>query len=234
MTPRVPLVCTPEDLYRAMADVAKVVNGPPIFGGPALIPESVLALFRPAEERKEAERNTGFDSRSGATLPSSSGAGMANPVAGGRAPGQDALSSAPAAPPPAEKPSDFTTFQASFDREWEVNVKLREEVAALRAENERYAAVMRLCADDVVTCYPTDDGTVKVAVNLNDYFVPASDGEEIEMADAPTLVALMDQGGWQAIYQWVADRRGVPNRHWRLKPPIDSSSVPSGENRSEG
>ena len=66
------------------------------------------ALFRPAEERKEAERNTGFDSRSGATLPSSSGAGMANPVAGGRAPGQDALSSAPAAPPPAGEPAWMT------------------------------------------------------------------------------------------------------------------------------
>lgn len=85
----------------------------------------------------------------------------------------------------------------------------------LRAEVARHAAVLRLCAGEVLTCYPTDDGTVKVAVNLNDYFVPASDGEEIAMADAPVLEALYKQEGWPAIHQWVADRRGIPNQHWR-------------------
>lgn len=115
---------------------------------------TVLALFRPAEERKEAERNTGFDSRSGATLPSSSGAGMANPVAGGRAPGQDALSSAPAAPPPAGEPAwmtpelrknldcmvfvDAQVFsQARASMVAAIDHAVLSALAAIRAENER-------------------------------------------------------------------------------------------------
>ncbi len=160
MTPRVPLVCTPEEFRAfawAMADYVRTLAAGPAIqldADYARLVATMDALFRPAEERKEAERNTGFDSRSGATLPSSSGAGMANPVAGGRAPGQDALSSAPAAPPPAGEPAwmtpelrknldcmvfvDAQVFsQARASMVAAIDHAVLSALAAIRAENER-------------------------------------------------------------------------------------------------
>lgn len=104
---------------------------------------------------------------------------------------------------------------------------LRAEVARLREDGERYEAVLRLLAVDVLYCHRGDDGVVTAFINLNDYFIPAADGEAIAMNDAPALAALYDQGGWPAISQWVADRRGIPNQHWRKR--LDAARSARGE-----
>lgn len=150
MTPRVPLVCTPEDLYRAMADVAKVVNGPPIFGGPALIPESVLALFRPAEEPEPTpvrcgrcggtvhEWTNGIGGRGASCTSCGFGWGCATPAA-------------PAAPPPAGEPEENDPAIASALMHMDEFVLVKRDALArvsraaraLRAENERLTGAIR-------------------------------------------------------------------------------------------
>lgn len=52
-------------------------------------------------------------------------------------------------------------------------------------------------------------------LRYSDWFVPGGDGESIQLADAPTILDVWRSADFDGIRQWIADRRGVPNVHWR-------------------
>jgi hypothetical protein len=52
-------------------------------------------------------------------------------------------------------------------------------------------------------------------VLINDYFVPASDGEEVTYDELPKLYELYKERKHDGVAQFVADKRGIPNIYWR-------------------
>jgi len=52
---------------------------------------------------------------------------------------------------------------------------------------------------------------------INDYFVPASDAESITYNELPKLYELYKEKQWDGVSQFVADKRGIPDLHWRDK-----------------
>ena len=54
-------------------------------------------------------------------------------------------------------------------------------------------------------------------VLINDYFVPASDAESVTYNELPKLYELYKQKQWDGVSQFVADKRGIPDLHWRDK-----------------
>lgn len=61
------------------------------------------------------------------------------------------------------------------------------------------------------------DGTVNLYVCINDYFAPASDAESLPIKDIPKLFDMYRKDGYTGIAQYVADKRGIPNKRWRDK-----------------
>ena len=58
---------------------------------------------------------------------------------------------------------------------------------------------------------------IALAINVNDRFAPAADVEIVPWDKTKEVLALYkaSQDKWLALYQWVADRRGITNKHWR-------------------
>lgn len=54
-------------------------------------------------------------------------------------------------------------------------------------------------------------------VNCNDYFVPAADAESISYSEIQILFELVVAKGEIAVYEFVANKRNIPNKHWREK-----------------
>lgn len=52
-------------------------------------------------------------------------------------------------------------------------------------------------------------------VNCNDYFVPSADGETLTTSEIPILFNLIKEKGYDGVYQFVANKRNIPNLHWR-------------------
>ena len=52
-------------------------------------------------------------------------------------------------------------------------------------------------------------------VNINDYFAPAADSEDLPFSDIPKLFDMYRKDGYNGVTQYVADKRGIPNKHWR-------------------
>lgn len=52
-------------------------------------------------------------------------------------------------------------------------------------------------------------------ININDYFRPAADGEDLPFSDIPKLFDMYRKDGYSGVTQYVADKRGIPNKHWR-------------------
>jgi hypothetical protein len=61
------------------------------------------------------------------------------------------------------------------------------------------------------------DGTINLYININDHFVPASDAESLPSGDVAKLFDMYKESGYNSICQYVADKRGIPNKHWRDK-----------------
>ena len=61
------------------------------------------------------------------------------------------------------------------------------------------------------------NGTVNLYININDYFAPAADAESFPHNDIPKLFDMYRKDGYSGVAQYVADRRGIPNKHWRKK-----------------
>lgn len=59
------------------------------------------------------------------------------------------------------------------------------------------------------------DGTVNLYININDYFAPAADAENIPTNEIPKLFDMYRKDGYDGVAQYVADKRGIPNKRWR-------------------
>jgi hypothetical protein len=57
--------------------------------------------------------------------------------------------------------------------------------------------------------------TLTLHILINDYFHPASDGEDISYDEVPRLYELYREKDWKGTCEFVADKRGIPNKHWR-------------------
>lgn len=64
---------------------------------------------------------------------------------------------------------------------------------------------------------PDGDKAACLYVLINDYFVPAADGEDLPFSDIPKLFDMYQKDGYNGVTQYVADKRGIPNKHWRSK-----------------
>lgn len=58
-------------------------------------------------------------------------------------------------------------------------------------------------------------GTVNLYININDYFAPAADAENIPTNEIPKLFEMYRKDGYNGVAQYVADKRGIPNKRWR-------------------
>jgi hypothetical protein len=58
---------------------------------------------------------------------------------------------------------------------------------------------------------------VLLFVLINDWFVPGSDAESIELGEIPQLFELYRAKGYDGVCEFVANKRGIPNKHWRDK-----------------
>jgi hypothetical protein len=54
-------------------------------------------------------------------------------------------------------------------------------------------------------------------VLINDYFIPGSDAESFIYDELPKLFEIYKEKQWDGVYQFVADKRGIPDLHWRDK-----------------
>jgi alpha-glucosidase (family GH31 glycosyl hydrolase) len=52
---------------------------------------------------------------------------------------------------------------------------------------------------------------------INDYFVPAADSESVTYDELPKLFEMFKEKRWDGVSQFVADKRGIPDLHWRDK-----------------
>jgi len=61
------------------------------------------------------------------------------------------------------------------------------------------------------------DGTINLYININDYFGPCSDAESLPSRDVAKLFEMYKENGYNGVAQYVADKRGIPNKRWRDK-----------------
>ena len=61
------------------------------------------------------------------------------------------------------------------------------------------------------------DGTVNLYININDYFAPAADAESLPTKDIAKLFDMYRKDGYNGVAKYVADKRGIENKHWRSK-----------------
>jgi hypothetical protein len=69
--------------------------------------------------------------------------------------------------------------------------------------------------DEGVLYLMPNGNRVNLIININDYFVPAADGEFITFEEIPVLFELYQNKQHQGICEFVANKRGIPNKHWR-------------------
>lgn len=63
----------------------------------------------------------------------------------------------------------------------------------------------------------TEDNSVKLYISINDHFPPDA---RVELLPAPDIAKLFDmyrKDGYSGVAQYVADKRGILNKHWRDK-----------------
>ncbi len=60
-------------------------------------------------------------------------------------------------------------------------------------------------------------GGICLYVNCGDYFIPAADGEDIRSKDVERLFEFYKTKSWDGVYEFVAAKRGIENKHWRSK-----------------
>ena len=56
-----------------------------------------------------------------------------------------------------------------------------------------------------------------LCININDYFAPCADSEDLPWRDIPKLFDMYRKDGYSGVAQYVADKRGIPNKKWRDK-----------------
>lgn len=83
-----------------------------------------------------------------------------------------------------------------------------------RQEPDLESMAAFLLDEGVLVIYSTEDG-VTLHILINDYFVPASDVELITYDEIPILYELYLKKQNDGICEFVANKRGIENKHWR-------------------
>lgn len=81
---------------------------------------------------------------------------------------------------------------------------------------EEMAAYL-LDADILFIGSSEDKKDATLYVNCNDYFIPAADAESISYSEIQILFELIKEKGESSVYEFVANKRKIPNKHWREK-----------------
>ena len=88
----------------------------------------------------------------------------------------------------------------------------------LEPDHENMASYMLdegiLCVTSAVNKHDGKE-CLGLCININDYFGPGSDAESVTYDELPKLYDLYKQRQYDGVAQFVADKRGVPNKHWR-------------------
>lgn len=66
-----------------------------------------------------------------------------------------------------------------------------------------------------VAKYDGDKECVGLFININDYFGPGSDSEEVTYNELPKLYDMYISRKYDGVSQFVADKRGIPNICWK-------------------
>lgn len=74
-----------------------------------------------------------------------------------------------------------------------------------------------LLDEGVIFLSPHNTGSTIMWININDYFCPASDCEELLYNDIPILFDLYVKKQYDGVCEFVARKRGIENKHWRDK-----------------
>lgn len=96
-----------------------------------------------------------------------------------------------------------------------------QAMAALRLLALEYASIYVSTLTEDGYWDSTGNGRIELEINCNDYFCPASDAETVEWSEViPLLEALLKlemKERQNFLMQWVADKRGVPNKSFKSK-----------------
>lgn len=63
--------------------------------------------------------------------------------------------------------------------------------------------------------YGDNKECVGLFININDYFVPASDAEPVTYDELPKLYEMFKKSDFDGVSQFVADKRDIPNIYWK-------------------
>jgi len=91
------------------------------------------------------------------------------------------------------------------------------EIAGEKVPNEEDMLAFLLDKGVLFSGNDYGDGTVNLYININDYFAPAADAESLPDKDIAKLFEMYRENGYNGVAQYVADKRGIPNKRWRDK-----------------
>lgn len=91
------------------------------------------------------------------------------------------------------------------------------EIAGEKVPNEEDMLAFLLDEGILFSWQSKDGSTAELYINVNDYFVPAADAESLPHKDISKLFEMYKENGYDGICQYVADKRGIPNKRWRDK-----------------
>lgn len=77
--------------------------------------------------------------------------------------------------------------------------------------------VSYLLDESVIFLSDDEKGQSVLAININDYFCPGADAEDLPYKDIPKLFDMYKNDSFNGVAQYVADKRGIPNKNWREK-----------------
>jgi hypothetical protein len=90
------------------------------------------------------------------------------------------------------------------------------EIAGEKVPNEEDMLAFLLDEGILFSGNDYGDGTINLYINVNDYFAPASDAESLPHKDIPKLFEMYkENNGYDGVFQYVADKRGIPNKKWK-------------------
>lgn len=91
------------------------------------------------------------------------------------------------------------------------------EIAGEKVPNEEDMLAFLLDESILFSGNDYGDGTINLYININDYFAPDADAESLPSRDVAKLFDMYRDSGYDGVAQYVADKRGIPNKKWREK-----------------
>ena len=79
----------------------------------------------------------------------------------------------------------------------------------------KHCTRLELFAGVAIAKYDNGKECVGLFININDYFVPASDSETVTYDELPKLYEMYKERKFDGVSQFVADKRGIPNIYWK-------------------